>query len=199
MKVRCSRDSPRCNNCQKRNKPCTYASTHGTGLDSGSGSGPTVGQDEPMDIEESTDPSPYQTSSLTSELAPAASVTSEIIASPSPNVNHRVALPDEVATQLINKYFDCLSALPSFSFLHRDTVVQRCLDGSIDQSLKLAICAITSMFLDLHHSQRKDWAQESEKLILGRLEKPSIFLIQAALLTIRFGAAVGKQGPDAKQ
>jgi hypothetical protein len=186
MKVRCSRDSPRCSNCQRRNRPCTYASGQGRTTNS------AVVAEDSMAIDDSTDTSPYPTSSLTSDLAPAISVTSESIASPRPNSNHRMPLSDEIATQLISKYFDCLSPLPSFSFLHKGTVVQRCLDGSIDQSLKLAICAITAMFLDQYQHQRRDWAESSEKLILDRLEKPSIFLIQASLLTIRFRAAVGQ-------
>lgn len=131
--------------------------------------------------------SPHQ-SSVASELGPALSVTSDVT-SPVSTVASNPYLP---ATELICRYFDCLAPLPSFGFLHKETVVQRCLDGSIDHALKLAICALTSMFLGQHHAQRLDWAQEAERLMLDRLEKPSIFLIQASLLIIRFRAANGQ-------
>lgn len=177
MKARCSRESPRCSNCNRRNRKCTYASA----------SRSTSARDSLVSIDESAQVSPQQ-SSAPSELAPALSVASDIT-SPLSTISNGTFLP---ATQLIAKYFDCLAPLPSFSFLHKETVVQRCLDGSIDHSLRLAICALTSMFLDQHHTQRLEWAQESERFMLDRLEKPSIFLIQASLLIIRFRAANGQ-------
>jgi hypothetical protein len=177
MKARCSRESPKCSNCQRRNRKCTYASA----------SRSATAQDSFVAIQDGSRVSPQQ-SSVASELAPSVSVTSDIT-SPFPTSANDVHLP---AIPLILQYFDCLAPLPSFCFLHKQTVVQRCLDGSIDHSLKLAICALTSMFLDRHHTQRLEWAKESESLILDRLEKPSIFLIQASLLIIRFRAANGQ-------
>lgn len=181
MKARCSREAPRCANCLRRNRQCTYASA----------SRSVHAQESLLANDETSHLSPQQ-SDIGSELAPALSAASEPMTSPQSAMSSDPFLPGEVATQLIAKYFDCLAPLPSFSFLHKDTVVQRCLDGSIDYSLKLAICAITSMFLDQHHNQRLEWAQASERLILDRLDKPSIFSIQASLLTIRFRAAVGQ-------
>ncbi|KAL5409856.1 hypothetical protein PMIN04_010866 [Paraphaeosphaeria minitans] len=48
------------------------------------------------------------------------------------------------------------------------------------------------MFLGQHQIRRLEWAQEAERLMLDRLERPSIFLIQASLLIIRFRAANGQ-------
>ncbi|KAF2450547.1 hypothetical protein P171DRAFT_349303 [Karstenula rhodostoma CBS 690.94] len=179
MKARCSRGSPKCANCQRRNRTCTYASS--------SRSTSTLESPVAVDVDAGSRVSP-QPRSVASELAPALSVTSHVT-SPSSTIPSDAYLP---ATQLILQYFDCLAPLPSFGFLHRETVVQRCLDGSIDHSLKLAICALTSMFLGQHHTHRLEWAQEAERLMLDRLEKPSIFLIQASLLVIRFRAANGQ-------
>lgn len=179
MKARCSRESPRCSNCLRRNRKCTYAST----------SRASNTHDTIVTSDESSRVSP-QESIAASELAPAASVTSDITSPLSTLSNGTCAYPP--ATQLILKYFECLAPLPSFCFLHKETVVQRSLDGSIDHSLKLAICALTSMFLNQHHTRRLEWAQDSERLILDRLEKPSIFMIQASLLIIRFRAANGQ-------
>lgn len=184
MKARCSRDSPRCTNCHRRNKQCTYASAIVS-------SSATTQRDSRMDIDSFPVP-PQQPSSIPSEQARNSSVTSPNITSPFSTSSGSTFLSDEIATYLVAKYFDCLSPLPSFGFLHKETVLQRCLDGSIDYPLKLAICAITSMFIGQYQTQRIEWAQESELIMLGRLEKPSIFLIQASLLTIRFRAAVGQ-------
>ncbi|GMG27699.1 unnamed protein product [Aspergillus oryzae] len=99
---------------------------------------------------------------------------------------------DEVVGSLLGDYFDRLHPLPSFNFLHKDTVVRRCSEGTIDESLKLAICAITALYFSQYRSEHGAWAQQSEQLILDRLERPSIFLIQASLLTIRYRAGVGQ-------
>ncbi|KAJ4292590.1 hypothetical protein N0V90_009253 [Kalmusia sp. IMI 367209] len=161
---------------------CTYASA----------SRSTIAQDGHNTINESLHASPQEASSVASEFPAAISINSESITSPLSTSSNGVYPTSEIVTSLISKYFDCLFPLPSFSFLHKETVVQRCLDGTLDQSLKLAICAITSMFLDQYRAQHMDWAHEAERLMLDRLEKPSIFLIQASLLTIRFRAAVGQ-------
>ncbi|OAG00866.1 uncharacterized protein CC84DRAFT_1154197 [Paraphaeosphaeria sporulosa] len=177
MKARCSRESPKCGNCQRRNRRCTYASS----------SRSNSALESPVAIDAGSRVSPQQ-SSVASEFAPALSVTSDVT-SPLSTITSESYLP---AAELIRRYFDCLAPLPSFGFLHRETVVQRCLDGSMDLSLKLAICALTSMYLGQNHTRRMEWAQEAERLMLERLERPSIFLIQASLLIIRFRAANGQ-------
>lgn len=181
MKARCSRDSPRCTNCQRRNKQCSYASVVRSA---------TLQED--LTTNDTSRALPQQLFGVGSELASATSATSGSVASPISTISNSVFLSDDVSKHLIETYFDCLSPLPSFSFLHKETVVQRCLDGSIDPALRLAICAITSLFLNLHQAQRMEWAQEAERLMFDRLEKPSIFMIQASVLTIRFRAGVGQ-------
>ncbi|CAM1507893.1 Fc.00g047410.m01.CDS01 [Cosmosporella sp. VM-42] len=111
---------------------------------------------------------------------------------PGPASTPNTSPQDEVVRSLVEQYFDCLYPLASFSFLHKATVIQRCRDKTIDKSLKLAICAITAMFFNKHNNERGAWAQESERLILDRLERPSIFQLQASLLVIRYRAGVGQ-------
>lgn len=128
--------------------------------------------------------------------------------------NAHVPLPivpyptDETTTFLVNQYFERLYPLASYCFLHKATVLQRCRERTIDRALKLAICAITSMYFlgkpnnnsnnnsgsqqqqqQPHHAS---WAQEAERLLLDRLDRPSIFQIQASLLLIRYRAGVGQ-------
>ena len=100
--------------------------------------------------------------------------------------------PDDAVRSLVEMYFDRLYPLASYSFLHKATVIQRCRDRTIDRALKLAICAITAMFFSKYKEERDAWAQESERIILDRLERPSIFHIQASLLVIRYRAGVGQ-------
>jgi hypothetical protein len=48
------------------------------------------------------------------------------------------------------------------------------------------------MYFHQHTYEHAAWAQEAERLILDRLGSPSIFLIQASLLLIRYRAGVGQ-------
>lgn len=98
---------------------------------------------------------------------------------------------DEVVTSLVEQFFNSLYPLPSFNFLHKAIVVQRCRDTTIDKALKLAICAITALYVSKHVDEREAWIQESERLILNRLDRPSIFQLQASLLVIRYRVSIG--------
>jgi hypothetical protein len=99
---------------------------------------------------------------------------------------------DEVAISLVEQYFNSLYPLSSYNFLHKATVVQRCRDKTIDKALKLAICAITAIYFSKHGAERDAWTRESERLILDRLERPSIFQLQASLLVIHYRVTMGQ-------
>ncbi|KAH7191959.1 uncharacterized protein B0J16DRAFT_332040 [Fusarium flagelliforme] len=175
MKVRCSGDTPRCTNCQRRKKPCTYLARAGS---------------------TTTEVSSESISESTSQATASPEIQRSSIASNStPNTTDQVddaSLSDGLVASLISQYFDRLYPLPSFSFLHQATVIQRCRDKTIDRALQLALCAVTAIYFDKHQDERANWAQEAEGLILERLEEPSIFKIQASLLVIRYRAAVGQ-------
>ncbi|KAJ3455519.1 hypothetical protein MRS44_017001 [Fusarium solani] len=99
---------------------------------------------------------------------------------------------DDVAISLVEQYFNSLYPLSSYNFLHKATVVQRCRDKTIDKALKLAICAITAIYFSKHGAERDAWTRESERLILDRLERPSIFQLQASLLVTRYRVSMGQ-------
>ncbi|EEU33686.1 uncharacterized protein NECHADRAFT_56257 [Fusarium vanettenii 77-13-4] len=99
---------------------------------------------------------------------------------------------DEVAISLVEQYFNSLYPLSSYNFLHKATVVQRCRDKTIDKALKLAICAITAIYFSKLGAERDAWTRESERLILDRLERPSIFQLQASLLVTRYRVSMGQ-------
>lgn len=198
QKIRCSGDTPRCSNCQRRNRQCSYASSKGSSplksatdgsesqdpsqsglVGAGSSSNHLSSASEPR----AQDDSPARVS----EPGTISTTSSGIIAT-TPDLSPS----DEVVRPLVELYFDRLYPLASYSFLHKATVIRRCRDRTIDRALKLAICAVTAMFFSKHQDERDAWAQESERIVLDRLESPSIFQIQASLLVIRYRAGVGQ-------
>ncbi|KAM0211076.1 hypothetical protein ACHAQD_010406 [Fusarium lateritium] len=181
MKVRCSGDTPQCTNCQRRNKQCTYASKAGSSTTEATSS---------RDDSSSASTSQATVSPEIQRSSIASSSQSDAL-SPAVEENIR-SLSDELVIGLVSLYFERLYALPSYSFLHQATVVQRCRDKSIDRALQLAICSITAIHFDKYQDERDGWAQEAERLILERLEEPSIFKIQSSLLLIRHRAAIGQ-------
>lgn len=184
MKVRCSGDTPKCTNCHRRNKQCTYAAS--------SKGGQPKQTNEPLSVGSSsqttTSPEQHQSSitSASQRDSPAppgiTPVTDSSFQSPS----------DEVVHILVDQYFDRLYPLASYNFLHKATAIQRCHDGTIHRALKLALCAVAAIYFKKHHDERDRWAQEAEQLILDHLERPSIFQLQASLLLIRYRAGVGQ-------
>ncbi|KAJ4141954.1 hypothetical protein NW754_014743 [Fusarium falciforme] len=188
MKVRCSGDTPRCSNCQRRNKQCTYSNSK-----SGPSRGPVEGASSSRDEAGSSSQravSPDRQQSIASGSQHESPGPAEDVPPVNPPTDSSPS--DELVTGLVNQYFDRLYPLASYSFLHKATVIQRCRDKTIDRALKLALCAITAMYFDKPNQERDAWAQEAEQLMLDRLEQPSIFQLQASLLLIRYRAGVGQ-------
>lgn len=96
------------------------------------------------------------------------------------------ALDQDTLSELVEDYFRHLYPLPSYAFLHKTTVVQRCQEGTIDTPLKLAICAITSLILRRTSLCHDIWIQLAEQSVLQQLAQPSIFRLQALLLIVRY-------------
>ncbi|KAF4985185.1 hypothetical protein FDECE_16748, partial [Fusarium decemcellulare] len=189
MKVRCSGDTPRCSNCQRRNKQCTYSSSK-VGPPRAPAEASSSRDDSGSTSQRAISPDRQRSSIASSSQVDSPSAADDI---PAANQPASTSSPsDELVTTLVNQYFDRLYPLASYSFLHKATVIQRCRDKTIDRALKLALCAITAMYFDKHNPERDSWAQEAERLILDRLERPSIFQLQASLLLIRYRAGVGQ-------
>ncbi|KAI1261440.1 hypothetical protein F5Y18DRAFT_440542 [Xylariaceae sp. FL1019] len=166
-KTRCHGELPSCSSCVRKGLDCTYPpATRRTGTPPGSGSA-----------------SGHQSSSRDDP--------------PSPDVDMAEAgganlLDDQTAMGQIEDYFRHLHPLPSFAFLHRPTVVRRCRDGTINEPLKLAICAITSLHLQRSALCHDLWVQQAEQLILQQIGQPSIFHLQALLLIVRYRIESGE-------
>ncbi|KXJ89565.1 fungal-specific transcription factor domain-domain-containing protein [Microdochium bolleyi] len=84
------------------------------------------------------------------------------------------------------EYFHHLYPLPAFAFLHKPTVVQRCRDGTINEQLKLAICAITALHLQRSSLSHDLWILQAENSILQHIGQPSIFHLQSLFLIVRY-------------
>ncbi|KAI0108978.1 hypothetical protein GGR51DRAFT_116645 [Nemania sp. FL0031] len=178
-KTRCHGEVPRCSNCVRKGRECTYpvAKRHGgatlaVALDKDRSS-TTPGQEIPMQPTERADGENPVSS----------------IAAKAPGT----ALLD-IATVVgnVEDYFNYLYPLPSFAFLHKPTVIRRCRDGTINQPLKFAICAITSLHLQRISHRHHIWAQRAEQLLLQQIGRPSIFHLQALLLVVRYRIESGE-------
>ena len=96
---------------------------------------------------------------------------------------------------MVEDYFRHIYPLPSYAFFHKTSVIQRCIEGTMEESLSLAICAITTFHLKYDKffpAQSSRWVQKAEDTILQNLEHPSIFKLQAFLLIIRYRIEVGQ-------
>ncbi|KAH7007410.1 alkaline-phosphatase-like protein [Ilyonectria destructans] len=90
---------------------------------------------------------------------------------------------------LINDFFRHLHPLPIYGFLNEIPVTQRCLQGSLDETLLLSLCAVSAMHLKYtkyHPVSTASWIQRAEDMIWARIEQPSIFRTQALILIIHF-------------
>lgn len=174
-KTRCLGELPSCSSCVRRNRVCSYprAKNHGSAADGLTGA---VGFDD----ECAEDASPSQEDmDMEMEMGDAA--------------DGEGSAPDaETTTALVLDYFDHLYPLPSFAFLHKPTVVLRCRDQTMNESLKLAICAITSLHLKRSSLCHDLWVQQAEQSILQQIGRASIFHLQALLLVIRYRIESGE-------
>ncbi|KAK5166686.1 uncharacterized protein LTR77_008230 [Saxophila tyrrhenica] len=97
----------------------------------------------------------------------------------------------QTVAELQFEYFHHLAALPSYSFLHADTVVRRLNEKSLSEPLKLALCAIAALLLGHQHLPATAWVDRAEKALFDVLDRPSVFHLQALLLIIQYRAAAG--------
>ncbi|KAI1078941.1 fungal-specific transcription factor domain-containing protein [Whalleya microplaca] len=170
-KTRCLGELPTCSNCLRKNRQCTY---------------PKAKKHDPISDGRSS-----------AEAAQASEKSSQqSVAFPGQDIGmmEEVVLDSdpEMAMGLMEDYFCYLYPLPSFAFLHKPTVLQRCRDKTMDETLKLAICAITSLQLQRSTLCHDLWAQKAEQSILQHLGRPSIFRLQALLLIVRYRIESGE-------
>lgn len=97
----------------------------------------------------------------------------------------------ELTTELRVQYFQHLYPLPSYNFLHEPTIVRRQADNTLNEPLKLALCAVTTLLLGYHTAPHTQWIGKAESAIFAALHRPSMFHLQALLLIIRYHAVSG--------
>ncbi|KAH7018395.1 fungal-specific transcription factor domain-containing protein [Microdochium trichocladiopsis] len=166
-KTRCLGELPSCTNCMRKGRNCVYPSTK---------KGPASARSR--DVAEQPSALAKDSRSPSARLAPDTAPAS---------LNQNDTSPgQDVITLLVENYFRELYPLPSFSFLHKPTVIQRCEDGTINEQLKLAICAITALQLQLSAYPHDVWAQKAEHTILQQIGQPSIFQLQSLFLIVRY-------------
>ncbi|OQU97056.1 Fungal specific transcription factor domain-containing protein isoform 2 [Cladophialophora immunda] len=97
-----------------------------------------------------------------------------------------------MVAELVAEFFHWLYPLPSYAFFHKATIVKRCNEATIDESVKLSLCAITAQQLGKVSLPSTAWVEKAQNLIFQNLERPSIFHLQTLLLLIRYRASAGQ-------
>ncbi|KAK7994429.1 hypothetical protein PG991_016017 [Apiospora marii] len=192
-KTRCLGETPECSNCVRKGLVCTYRTSSAPEkkrkqtADLASSGSPgssrrsqaSLSPDAVAHRDNSTEEAGYRGGELPN---PAASASFSPLTA--------TGLDPTTLNELVEDYFEHLYPLPSYAFLHKPTVLERCRDAPLDAPLKLALCAITSLLLQRtsHHYRHDLWAQQAEHLLLspGALCQPSVFRLQALLLLIRY-------------
>lgn len=105
-------------------------------------------------------------------------------------------VPDSHTTMmLVEAYFDHLYPLPDYAFLHQKSLVKRCLDGSVEPCLILALCAVTAQclkFQPYYPANVSGWAKRAEENLMHNIGSPSVPRLQALLLLIRYMIDAGQ-------
>lgn len=163
-KTRCLGELPSCTNCLRKGRACVYPKIK---------KGPPASRSRDATEQQNTsdDRSP------TVATGDSAASSQDLAAS---------QLDKNLTALLVENYFRHLYPLPAFSFLHKPTLIQRCEDDTINEQLKLAICAITALHLQSSHLSHELWVNQAEKSILQHIGQPSIFHLQSLFLIVRY-------------
>ncbi|KAK7978743.1 hypothetical protein PG988_006233 [Apiospora saccharicola] len=89
--------------------------------------------------------------------------------------------------QIIHDYFRHIYSHPGSAFLSEFSVTKRCLEGTMDEALLLALCAYTASILKYpryYPSHSASWVQKAEDLLWSSMESPTVFRTQALLLAV---------------
>ncbi|KAI0976854.1 hypothetical protein F4678DRAFT_456133 [Xylaria arbuscula] len=191
-KTRCHGEVPSCFNCVRKGRECTYPPTRKQGTAAitpaatpdEEASSPTPAQEAPR--QETPVDQPMPAAGRDEHLSPKLSV------SMAEKVSATTLLDTAVLAEHIELYFDHLYPLPFFAFLHKPTLIRRCRDGTVNEPLKFAICAVTALHLQPAALRHPVWAREAEQLLLQHIGRPSIFHLQALLLVIRYRIESGE-------
>ncbi|KIW99878.1 uncharacterized protein Z518_10806 [Rhinocladiella mackenziei CBS 650.93] len=172
QKIKCPGDFPTCGNCLRRNRPCSYPVPKR----------PTREYRQRNAPEQDHRPeSPTNGVQVSSASGPHES-------------DNFLPGPNEVIV-LIEAYFLHVYQLPWYAFVHKDSVIQRFIDGTIEPCLTLAICATTTQRIKFEQYSSElsaKWAGKAEEFIMETLETPSISRLQALMLVVRWRVEAGQ-------
>ncbi|KAJ5753952.1 uncharacterized protein N7511_008105 [Penicillium nucicola] len=104
-------------------------------------------------------------------------------------------VPRKELTQNVNDYFRQIYPLPSYSFLHEPTIQEQSQNNSLDESLGLAMVAITKLLLSRKGqplNESPSMLEKAEKIILDHLERPSTIKLQALILITHYHIQTGR-------
>ncbi|EXJ89661.1 hypothetical protein A1O3_02728 [Capronia epimyces CBS 606.96] len=171
QKTRCPGDLPACGKCVRRGRDCVYPTPKR----------PTRGAKPTASPGAQEEANPLIISPSPTQATPGASTVNLL-----PPVNETLTLFDA--------YFEHVYPLPWYAFLHKRSVVQRYLDGTIEECLPLAICAVTTQRLKFDRYSAElsaSWAQRAEDYLMQTLENPSTSRLQALVLIVRYRVEAG--------
>ncbi|KAL4953374.1 hypothetical protein BDW69DRAFT_194877 [Aspergillus filifer] len=90
---------------------------------------------------------------------------------------------------ILDRFFRHLYPIPSFAFLHEQSIRQECITGALDHSLALALAAVTSVLLPSGDGKFEDctsWVRRAEADIWDNLHRPSLCRVQTLVLIVHF-------------
>ncbi|KAF6798785.1 hypothetical protein CMUS01_15696 [Colletotrichum musicola] len=93
------------------------------------------------------------------------------------------------------RFFRHVYPVPLYSFLHEESIMQRCLGDNLPEALNLAICAISVLHLQdhrYHPAATVGWIRRAESILWSHIEHPTIFRTQALLLVIQYRIETGE-------
>ncbi|KAI0877771.1 hypothetical protein GGS24DRAFT_79699 [Hypoxylon argillaceum] len=180
-KTRCHGELPRCTNCVRKGRECTYPEAR---RQDGGAARAVILEDARSSVTPGQEISIQQQMQMADDEKLSSGTTEKTPGASSPDMT--------TVMEQVEDYFNHLYPLPSFAFLHKPTVTRRCRDGTINQPLKLSICAITSLHLQRTSLCHHLWAQQAEQLLLQQIGRPSIFHLQALLLVVRYRIESGE-------
>ncbi|KAK5036536.1 hypothetical protein LTS07_002263 [Exophiala sideris] len=149
----------------------------------------TEGQAEPVNV--------VPASGVDNANGTAASDTPELQAGPSFVLGTPTPLPtglDACTGGLVDRFFEKIQPVPSFSFLHPRMTKEKFSEGSLDETLILAICGVTisQEKLDPTHRDRSlALMSRSEELVWQRLDSPNMARLQALIVCVAYRIEMG--------
>ena len=159
-KAKCSGTRPKCGRCQAQGIDCEYTPARRTR--------PVDDGDVPRE-------------------RPTGRRDSDLSRSPSSDHASRDDRLASITSRTLDNFFQHVHHIPTFTFLHRASLMQRYHAGRLDRTLLLALVGITALLTDLGPGTAEygeHCAAEAEDLILGSLGKMSTVRLQALVLLV---------------